>query len=159
VEAVRTMARIVEVAESSAERVRAVVPDTVNAVGRSVAKAAKQIADEVGAVAILVFSLSGESVQLLSKYRPKQRIVGLTPDQRTLQRFALMWGTDGAIVPTEDRSLDLMRSADAVCRAGSIGRVGDRVVIVAGVPGGLGGTNRVIVHQLGDEANLTVGGR
>jgi pyruvate kinase len=95
----------------------------------------------------------------VSKYRPQQRIVGLTPDERALRRFALMWGTDGAIVPTEDRSLDLMRSADEVCRAGSIGRVGDRVVIVAGVPGGHGGTNRVIVHELGDETNLTVGGR
>ena len=159
VEAVRTMARIIEVAESSHERVRSVPPDTAHVVGRSVAKAATQIADEVGAVAILVFSLSGASVQLVSKYRPHQRIVGLTPERDVLQRFALMWGTDGAIVPTEDRSLDLMRSADAVCRAGGIGQVGDRVVIVAGVPGGLGGTNRVIVHELGDETNLTVGGR
>ncbi len=159
VEAVRTMARIIEVAESSRERVRSNPPETVNVVGRSVAKAATQIADEVGAIAILVFSLSGSSVQLVSKYRPQQRIIGLTPDQRALQRFALMWGTEGAIVPTEDRSLDLMRSADAVCRAGGIGQVGDRVVIVAGVPGGLGGTNRVIVHALGDETNLTVGGR
>lgn len=159
VEAVRTMARIVEVAESTPERVRAVWPDTAHAVGRSVAKAAMHIADEVDAVAILVFSLSGASVQLVSKYRPQQRIVGLTPDERALRRFALMWGTDGALVATEDRSLDLMRSADAVCRSGGIGRVGDRVVIVAGVPGGLGGTNRVIVHELGDETNLTVGGR
>ena len=159
VEAVRTMARIIEVAESTADRVRLVPPDTAHVLGRSVAKAATQIADEVDAVAILVFSLSGASVQLVSKYRPKQRIVGLTPDERALRRFALMWGTDGAIVPTEDRSLDLMRSADAVCRAGGVGQVGDRVVIVAGVPGGLGGTNRVIVHELGDESNLTVGGR
>ena len=159
VEAVRTMARIIEVAESTYERVRQVWPETAHVLGRSVAKAATQIADEVDAAAILVFSLSGASVQLVSKYRPKQRIVGLTPDERALRRFSLMWGTDGAIVPTEDRSLDLMRSADAVCRAGGIGKVGDRVVIVAGVPGGLGGTNRVIVHELGDEANLTVGGR
>jgi pyruvate kinase len=159
VEAVRTMARIIEVAESSHERVRSSPPDTAHVLGRSVAKAATQIADEVDAVAILVFSLSGASVQLVSKYRPKQRIVGLTPDERALRRFALMWGTDGAIVPTEDRSLDLMRSADTVCRAGGIGRVGDRVVIVAGVPGGMGGTNRVIVHELGDSADLTVGGR
>jgi len=159
VESVRTMARIIEVAESASDRVRQVWPDVAHVLGRSVAKAATRIADEVDAVAILVFSLSGASVQLVSKFRPAQRIVGLTPDERALRRFALMWGTDGAIVPTEDRSLDLMRSADAVCRAGGIGRVGDRVVIVAGVPGGLGGTNRVIVHELGDEANLTVGGR
>jgi pyruvate kinase len=157
VEAVRTMARIIEVAESTAERVRPVAPDTAHVLGRVVAKAATQIAADVDAVAILVFSLSGASVQLVSKYRPLMRIVGLTPDERALRRFALMWGTEGAIVPTEDRSLDLMRAADAVCRAGEIGEVGDRVVIVAGVPGGRGGTNRVIVHELGDETNLTVG--
>jgi pyruvate kinase len=157
VEAIRTMARIIEVAESTAERVHPVAPDTAHVLGRVVAKAATQIAADVDAVAILVFSLSGASVQLVSKYRPVMRIVGLTPDERALRRFALMWGTEGAIVPTEDRSLDLMRAADAVCRAGEIGEVGDRVVIVAGVPGGRGGTNRVIVHELGDETNLTVG--
>lgn len=159
VEAVRTMARIIEVAESAGERIHAVVPETNHILGRVVAKAARQIADEVDAIAILVFSLSGASVQLVSKSRPKQQIVGLTPDESVLRRFALMWGTEGAIVPTEDRSLDLMRSADAVCQANGIGQIGDLVVIVAGVPGGLGGTNRVIVHQLGDETNLTVGGR
>jgi pyruvate kinase len=157
VEAIRTMARIIEVAESTAERVRPVAPDSAHVLGRVVAKAATQIAADVDAVAILVFSLSGASVQLVSKYRPLMRIVGLTPDERALRRFALMWGTEGAIVPTEDRSLDLMRAADAVCRAGEIGEFGDRVVIVAGVPGGRGGTNRVIVHELGDETNLTVG--
>jgi len=156
VESIRTMSRIIEVAEVAAERVRPVAPDTAHILGRVVAKAATQIASDVDAVAILVFSLSGASVQLVSKYRPRQRIVGLTPDERALRRFALMWGTEGAIVPTEDRSLDLMRSADAVCRAGEIGEVGDRVVIVAGVPGGHGGTNRVIVHELGDETNLNV---
>jgi len=157
VAAVRTMAQIVEAAEASAERVRPVAPDTAGVLGRVVAKAATQIATDVGAVAILVFSLSGASVQLVSKYRPRQRLVGLTPDERALRRFALMWGADGAIVPTEDRSLDLMRAADQVCLENGIGIAGDRVVIVAGVPGGRGGTNRVIVHELGDETNLSIG--
>jgi hypothetical protein len=68
-----------------------------------------------------------------------------------------LWGAEGAIVPTEDRSLDLMRSAEAVCHAGGIGTIGDRVVIVAGVPGGRGGTNRVIVHELGDDSEPSTG--
>ncbi len=157
VEAVRMMAQIVEVAEAASERVHPVAPDTAGELGRVVAKAATQIATDVDAVAILVFSLSGRSVQLVSKYRPRQRIVGLTPDERALRRFALMWGADGAIVPTEDRSLDLMRAADEVCLQNGIGGPGDRVVIVAGVPGGRGGTNRVIVHELGDETNLSRG--
>jgi pyruvate kinase len=157
VEAVRTMARIIEAAESTAERVRPVAPETGQILGRVVAKAATQIADDVDAVAVVVFSLSGASVQLVSKFRPSQPILGLTPDERALRRFALMWGTIGTIVPTEDRSLDLMRSAESVCTDLGIGAPGDRVVIVAGVPGGRGGTNRVIVHELGDETNLSSG--
>ena len=155
VEAVRTMAGIIDAAEASAQRVHALPPDTGHTVGRVVAKAATQIADDVQAVAILVFSLSGASVQLVSKFRPKQRLIGLTPDERALRRFALMWGTDGAIVPTEDRALDLMRAAESVCAEMGAGQPGDRVVIVAGIPGGRGGTNRVIVHELGDETNLS----
>ena len=150
-------ADLVALAEAASERVHPVAPDTAGELGRVVAKAATQIATDVDAVAILVFSLSGRSVQLVSKYRPRQRIVGLTPDERALRRFALMWGADGAIVPTEDRSLDLMRAADEVCLQNGIGGPGDRVVIVAGVPGGRGGTNRVIVHELGDETNLSRG--
>jgi pyruvate kinase len=155
VEAVRTMARIIEVAEAARERVRAIEPETGQIVGRVVAQAATRMAEDVDAVAILVFSLSGASVQLVSKFRPSIPIVGLTPDDRALQRFGLMWGTTGAIVPTEDRSLDLMRAAEAVCLERGFGQPGERVVIVAGVPGGRGGTNRVIVHELGDETNTT----
>lgn len=155
VEAVSTMARIIEVAEAARERVRAIEPETGQIVGRVVAHAATSMAEDVDAVAILVFSLSGSSVQLVSKFRPSIPIVGLTPDERALRRFALMWGTTGAIVPTEDRSLDLIRAAEAVCLERGIGVPGERVVIVAGVPGGRGGTNRVIVHELGDETNIT----
>ena len=139
----------------SATRVRQVPPDTGHVAGRVVAKAATQMAEDVDAVAILVFSLSGASVQLVSKFRPPLPIVGLTPDERALRRFAMMWGTTGAIVPTEDRSLDLIRAAEAVMVEQGLGAPGDRIVIVAGVPGGRGGTNRVIVHELGDETNVT----
>jgi hypothetical protein len=33
---------------------------------------------------------------------------------------------------------------------GSWAQRGDRVVIVSGRPGGLGGTNRIVVHKVGD---------
>ncbi|MEX0705229.1 MAG: pyruvate kinase [Nitriliruptoraceae bacterium] len=150
VEVVRTMARIIEVAETSSHRIRPVSPTTECIVGRVVAKAAKQIADDAAATTILVFSLSGASVQLVSKFRPNQPVIGLTTDERSLHRFALMWGTAGQLVPMEDHSQDLIRAAEDICLEHGYGAVGDTVVIVSGIPGGRGGTNRVLVHRIGD---------
>ncbi len=150
VEAVRTMARIIEVAESSAERVHPVPPVTGQELPRVVAKAAVQIAQDVSAKAILVYSISGASVQLVSKFRPPYPVIGLTPDTRVMRRFGLMWGTLGAIVPTKDHSIDLILAAEEVCLDEGHGHRGDAIVIVSGIPGGHGGTNRVMVHRLGD---------
>jgi pyruvate kinase len=153
VEAVRTMARIIEVAESSAERVHPVPPVTTDELPRVVAKAAVQIARDVSARAILVFSISGASVSLVSKFRPTYPIIGLTPDPRALRRFGLLWGTAGAIVPTKDHSVDLILAAEEVCLDHAHAAHGDAIVIVSGIPGGHGGTNRVMVHRLGDAAH------
>ncbi len=149
VEAVRTMARIIEVAESSAERVHPIPPVTRTELPRVVAKASVQIAADVDAAAILVFSLSGASVQLVSKFRPPRPVIGLTPDERAVRRFALMWGTGGAIVPTKDHSIDLIVAAEELCLSDGYASRGDAVVLVSGIPGGHGGTNRVMVHRIG----------
>ncbi len=153
VEAVRTMARIIEVAEAAADRVHTVAPTTDKDLGRVVAKASIQIADDVDAVAILVFSLSGKSVQLVSKVRPKQPVIGLTTDERSKRRFAMMWGTDGQMVPMKDHSMDLIVAAEEICFEHGYGSRGDTIVIVSGIPGGVGGTNRVLVHRLGETSD------
>jgi pyruvate kinase len=157
VEAVRTMARIIEVAEAAGEeRVHTVTPVTGTVLGSVVAKAAVQIADDVDARAILVFSFSGASVQLVSKFRPKQPLIGLTTEKRSWRRFALMWGTNGSIVGEHDHSHALIAAADDVCIQHGYGSRGDAVVIVSGIPGGHGGTNRVMVHRLGEATGTDV---
>ncbi len=149
VEAVRTMARIIEVAEGEPHRVSQVQPDTRAVVGTVVARAATQIADDLDAKAILVFSFSGASIQLVSKFRPRQPIIGFTSELPTLHRLPLMWGVRGLTVGEKDQSNALIASADEVCIQKGYGESGDTVVIVSGIPGGHGGTNRVMVHQLG----------
>ena len=151
VKAVRTMARIIEVAESSTERIHRSAESVHDLdVPRIVAKAAQQVAYDLKAKAILVFSISGSSIQLVSKRRPSVPIVGLTTTEEARRRTALMWGTEAALVPEKDRSIDLILAAEEVCLRGGYGQRGDHVVIVSGQPGGHGGTNRVLVHRLGD---------
>ena len=142
--------RIIEVAESSPHLVHPPEPPTSGlSVARVVAKVAVQAAADAHAKAIVVFSISGSSVQLVSKFRPAVPIVGLTPREGALRRFALLWGTDGELVPEKDHSRDLITAADDVCLRGGYGEKGDAVVIVSGTPGGHGGTNRLLVHRLG----------
>lgn len=152
VEAVRTMARIIEVAESSADRIR---PSRQRSRGevsipRVVARAAQQAAYDVEAKAILVFSFSGSSVQLVSKRRPRVPVIGLTTSDETRRRLALMWGVEATVVPEQDSSNALILAAEDVCLRNGYGQRGDSVIIVSGRPGGHGGTNRMLVHRLGD---------
>lgn len=151
VEAVRTMARIIEVAESSSDLVNVPPPPKPGiSVARVVAKAAVQVAADIGAKALLVYSLSGASVQLVSKFRPSVPLLGLTPREQPLRRLALMWGTDGALVPTKDDSRTLILAAEQICIEHGVAGKGDAVVIVSGIPGGHGGTNRVMIHRIGE---------
>ncbi len=150
VEAVRTMSQIIEVAESSRHMSHPPEPTHEDmTIDRVVAKAAVQAAGDVKAKALVVFSLSGSSVQLVSKFRPPVPIIGLTPSERTMRRMALMWGSVGDLVPERDHTRDLILMADEACLEGRLGERGDAVVIVSGIPGGHGGTNRILVHRLG----------
>jgi pyruvate kinase len=152
VEAVRTMARIIEVAESSPQLVHpAPPPHTEVTVGRIVARAAVEVAKDVQATAIVAYSISGSSIELVSKYRPPMPLLGLTPKETTRRRTALMWGTEAALVPMRSATTALTTAAERVLVDGDWAQRGDRIVIVSGRPGGQGGTNRITVHRVGDE--------
>ena len=153
VEAVRTMARIIEVAEEEPHRVHQVFPETRDVVGSVVAKAAVQIAADLDAKAILVFSFSGNSVLLVSKFRPQRPLIGFTSEQDTLHRLPLMWGVEGIATAEQGQSNALIVAADQLCIDRGLARLGDTVVIVSGIPGGRGGTNRVIAHRIGELVN------
>lgn len=150
VEAVRTMARIIEVAEASPQLVHPSPPPHSDVgVSRILAKAACAVACGVRAAASVVYTITGSSVQLVSKYRPMP-VLGLTPTDPTRRRTALMWGTEAAFVPLKGRATDLLTAAERAVTDGHWAAKGNRVVIVTGPPGGRGGTNRIMVHRIGD---------
>jgi pyruvate kinase len=151
VEAVRTMARIIEVAESSPHLVHPAPPTLAGEeIKRYVARAACQVAEDIEATALVVFSISGHSIQLVSKYRPRVPLLGLTPSETTRLRTALMWGVEAALVPMKTQGIELITAAERVLVDGSWAQRGDRIVIVSGLPGGQGGTNRILAHRIGE---------
>lgn len=152
VEAVRTMARIIEVAESSPQLVHpSPAAHSALSVDRIVDRAAVKVAAEIGAAALVVYSISGNSIQQVSKYRPQVPLLGLTPRDEARRRTALMWGTESGLVPMKTQVTDLVSAAERALMDGNWVQRGDRVVIVSGTPGGEGGTNRILVHRIGDD--------
>jgi len=150
VKAVETMAQIIEVAEASPHLVHPPPPPhEAGGISRVVARAACTLACDVRAAAIVVFTISGSSVQLMSKNRPPMPLLGITPRDSTWRRMALMWGTEAVLVPMKGRTTELFMAAERTLIDGAWAATGDRVVIVTGTPG-LEGTNRVMVHRLGD---------
>jgi pyruvate kinase len=154
VESVLTMSRIAERAESALEyremflRQSTAQQTTITeAISQSVANSAL----DLDARAIITPTESGYTARMVSKYRPKAPIVAVTPNEQVVRRLSLVWGVlpiKGEHVPNTD---DLFQHAvDNAIKAGLI-RLGDLVIITAGVPVGRSGTTNLMkVHHVGE---------
>ncbi len=152
VEATETMARIALEAETAFpyeqilyER-RWDVPPEVN---DATARAACQIAHQVGARAIVTFTTGGTTTFRVSKYRPRQPIIAVTPSENILGRLSLAWGVLSVRRP-EPLSLEEVfeQATEVVMTTETAGR-GDLIIITAGLPLAVpGSTNLVKAHRI-----------
>jgi pyruvate kinase len=151
VEAVATMARIAKEAEATPYR-SAPPPPAVGKldVPATVCRAAVQMATDLGARAIVAFTESGATARMVSRFRPGTPILGLTTSEAARRRMALFWGVETAApLPVGTQVRGMIAEADErIVREGLLDP-GDLIVVVAGSPGGRGGTNRVLVHRVG----------
>jgi pyruvate kinase len=150
VEAVSMMARIIESAEGSIEEFPRTVPQEKLKVAETVAELVCHASRELHMKLIVVFTHSGFTARLISRYRPRVPIVALTPEAETLRRMALIWG----VLPLESRDqhrIDtLAEMTEKKLLQERLVRKGDVVGIVAGTPMGVRGTtNFMKFHVIG----------
>jgi len=137
VRVVETMARIVSDVEESEEYGEAReqrVPPAENTRTDALARAARYLARDVGATAVVAASESGYTARKVAKYRPSIPIVASTPNDDVRRQLALSWG----IAPVQ-ASYDADRSDAIIQRAVQAaidtGRAesGDTVVVLSGM--------------------------
>jgi len=156
VEAVRTMARIVEQAEGDALAAGIYknlwhvkdLTDHTNAVSA----AACTMADQTGARAILADTSTGKAARRLSKFRPSQSILAATPSKKVYHQLSMVWGVTPMLIKRMD-SVDVLFHC-AIEKACSLGYLapGDTVVLTAGIPlNTRGSTNMVKVQVVAPE--------
>jgi pyruvate kinase len=154
IEAVKTMARIIERTEElGLDRIRPLMtaPRTK---GGAITKAASEVGATVGAKFLVTFTQSGDSARRISRLRSPIPILAITPEEGTYNRLALSWGVESLVTPMVKHTDEMVLQADKMLLDGKRATEGELVMIVAGSPPGIpGSTNAMRVHKVGDAVN------
>ena len=150
VQAVRMMARIIEVAEGSITEFPRPVPQEQLKVAETIAELVCHASRELRMKVIAVFSHSGFTARLVSRYRPLVPIVAFSPEAETRRRMALIWGVRPRYIADVRKIDGLADVAEKRLLEERLVRRGDVIGIVAGTPMGVRGTtNFVKFHMIG----------
>ena len=148
---VETMARIIEHVEQEAlASLPLLVDERVGSTARALTHAAVGVADDVDAAYLIAFTETGLSARLISRWRNVTNLLAFTPNPRVRSQLSLVWGVETFLVPQVTHTDDMVQQVDRSLLEIGRATVGERVVIVAGVPPGVPGTtNGMRVHRLG----------
>ena len=149
VEAVRFMARIASAAEEKYPYKKYLQVMRKKGTAESVSYAASILAKNLSASAIVATTRSGSTATHISRYRPRQPVIALSPDEASVRRLALFWGVMPFFLPIiEDTDEMVEQAALAAMEKGRFHK-GDRIVITAGRPiWAAGTTNMLWVKEL-----------
>lgn len=146
-EAVRMMENIVVSTERDAlSRQRGEIPgihgeDIPDAVSHS----AMQVAEAIGAAAIVPLTHSGSTASMISKYRPRSAIIASTSLRPTWRAMTLMWGVRPILIPDQDTTEGRAdASIDVLIQKGFASK-GDTVVLTSGFPPSVSGTTNMLI--------------
>lgn len=153
VEAVLMMKQIAEITEGAfphkqwrqqREERFAVYSDVTEAIS----EASCTVAEEVDARAIISSTMSGFTARKIARHRPATPILAVSPSPETQRRLAMVWGVECLLIPHVNSTDEMIVTSVRAAYAHGL-KVGDHVVITAGVPfGSSGHTNLIQVHEV-----------
>jgi pyruvate kinase len=145
VEAVQTIDRIARAVEPHLGY-RHELPDASEnpTIGQAMSNGACDLAEALGARAILVPTFSGRTASAVARLRPRRPVVGLSHNRYSLQHMALEWGITPLEIPECRDMEDLWRTSIEAARDNNLVEPGERVVITAGTAVNIAGSTNVI---------------
>jgi pyruvate kinase len=107
-------------------------------------------AEDLDIAGIAVFTETGTTARLLSKYRPSAPIYALSPMESAINRMSLLWGTTPVLCPRSHNTDQMVELAENLLEKS--GYIEERQVlgIVAGTRTKSGSTNFLRLHYVGD---------
>jgi pyruvate kinase len=122
--------------------------ETDEDIGTAIAEAAVSSAHALGLRLIVTGTTTGNTARHISSFRPRARIVALTPVEEVARRLACVWGVEPAVVQSYRYFETLIEIAEARIVSDGQASPGETVAITSGMPVGAGGTNVLKIHRL-----------
>ncbi len=152
VEAVKFMARIAAESEASLRSKGYQEPphSPQPANPEILADNAYHAARDAKASAIVVFTSTGSSARLVSRYRPPVWVFAITPHDTTARQLAINYGVTPILAPDVSNTDEMLAQMDRVMIDGGYLKRGELVVFLAGQPVGRSGTTNLMkLHRIG----------
>lgn len=152
-EAVQIMDRIIRRVEAENLSVHRILDHPSKGVSSrhdALGRAACVLAEQMNAAAIVCVTHSGETARVVSRYRPRTRIIAITDRAKILRRLKLVWGVHGIVLESlaQDSDHAVRQIQEKLLSLGLIQR-GEYMVLLAGQPFfARGSTNFIEVEKV-----------
>ncbi|MEA5566210.1 MULTISPECIES: pyruvate kinase [unclassified Anabaena] len=146
VEAVATMARIaerIEQEEDNSAKLRQ-LRDNRRSIPNAISQAVGQIAEQLGAAAIMTLTQTGATARNVSKFRPHTPILAVTPHVNVARQLQMVWGVKPLLVLELPSAGQTFQAAINVAQEHKLLFEGDLVVMTAGTLQGVSGSTDLI---------------
>jgi len=115
----------------------------------SVTRAARNAQSDLKARAIVVFTLSGKTARLVSKFKPASPIIALCPDEKVSRRLSLLRGVIPLLIKYGKNTDQMLARSDQVILTAGLLKRGDTVVVVSGRQALPASRYMLTVHRMG----------
>ncbi|MDE2492173.1 MAG: pyruvate kinase [Elusimicrobia bacterium] len=153
VETVTVMSDIIRKAEASSFRYKFIPhglqdsPDTGFA--HALARAAHDACDVTGSKVVVVYTMTGWSARIMSKYRPRAPIIAMTPLKATYSQLALYWGITPMICPLGKSTDEMLAYGERILLKNGLVKNGETTLVTAGGTAKHKASNMLKVHVVG----------
>lgn len=98
--------------------------------------------------AIVVFSQSGTSAQMISRFRPLVPIIGATPNEKVYRQLELSWGVIPVLTSEYNSTDEMFKIADEIVKKKKFAKAKDTIIITCGTPKQNGCTNLIKIDTV-----------
>jgi pyruvate kinase len=151
VEAVKTMHSLALTTESNLNEfgyLQKIPFHSANVVTEAISGAATDMANDLGAAAIISLSETGFTSRLISKHRPECPILTITSSERVARRLSMNWGVSAVLYTGEPGDRAKIDFATQCVQQMGYAQAGDSVIVTAGQTQLSGGTDMVRIIKL-----------
>jgi pyruvate kinase len=118
-----------------------------------IADAAYRAGRYLGVAAIVVFTASGGTARLISRFRPPVPIYAFTPHEEAARQLSMIYGVVPIVAPNAGSTDDMLKLMDHELQRRGFIKPNDQVVFVSGQPiGQPGSTNMLKLHRVVDRS-------